>query len=116
MYIDHPVAGALLYATMLTLFGLPGSLHPVNLLTNLGISVLFGAPMGFLISVVRGGQFMGGVVGTGFMFVAMILLRVLEHGWGVPPVGGLFWLLVISILSGGLPGLLIGFHVKIDDV
>lgn len=109
----HPVAGAVILFALLTFTGLPESLGIQDLFMNLGASVLVGAPMGFLISYIGGGFFVGALISM-VVFAGLDLLMLGMYGATdtvlVVPVlmQALFW--------GWIPGSLIGIHVNHDVI
>lgn len=105
----HAVVGAMTFFLLNLLLGLPGSLAPANLAGNAVGSLLFGLPIGYLISRWRAGPVQGALISAG-VFVAARLLIGWVSGERGTFIGALGW-----GLAGALPGFCIGFHVSSDE-
>ena len=108
---SHAVTGAITFFVLITMFGLPTSLLPGEILINLILSTAVGMPVGFLISRYGGGMGRGALISGGAL-VLIVVVRVLWAGsFGV---GTVPWLIVFFAL-GAIPGIFIGYHVTLDD-
>ena len=112
--ISHGITGAITLFLLSTLLGLPESLKVLSILSNAAVSLVFGLPIGFLISHFGGGQWRGGFISAGVFFLARLLLAIpdlLRGGsFGMAAVGAL-----ILGVAGFIPGAIIGMHVDVDD-
>ena len=111
---SHAVTGVITFFILNLLVGLPQSLKLLNLLINLGASVLLGAPLGMLISRCGGGQWRGGLISMG----VFMLLRLILAIPGLVQGGALFEIAAGALmlgLLGFIPGAIIGIHVEADD-
>ena len=111
---SHAVTGFVIFFVMNFIMALPGSFHPITILLNLIVSAVFGLPIGYLISVMRGGMYRGMAISMGTFMLARIIL-------GIPELigGALFSEILTGALYlgfvGVIPGLIIGIHVEIDN-
>lgn len=107
--IGHAITGILTFFLLNLLFGLPGSLHPSNLLSNAIGSAIVGAPIGYLISRFNAGPMKGAMISSG-AFLAILVVLSLVSGERIGAFG-----LLAAVMAGAAPGYLIGFHVQSDD-
>ena len=108
---NHAIAGAAIFFILSCLFGLPESLYPGQLARNLGLSVLFGMPIGFTISYMGGGVWRGALISGSTFACLSILLAFLGEGkllFDIP------WI-VASFALGAIPGIIIAYHVDLDE-
>ena len=107
----HLITGVLAWWACLTFFGLLHSLLPIPLLINLVYSIVFGLPLGFLISKyaqsIWGGMLIGIALGILYCFVLFLI------NYGATNVS--YVTIVFGIISGAFPGALMGWHVSMDD-
>ena len=110
----HAITGAITFFLLGLLLGLPTSLRPTALVVNAVTSVLFGAPLGFLISWFSAGRIQGALIAMGGFFVILVIVGLFTHdpeaSWQ-SVLGGAF----IRCPAGALPGWIIGLHVEVDD-
>jgi NhaP-type Na+/H+ or K+/H+ antiporter len=106
--IGHAITGILTFFLINLLFGLPGSLHPLNLLSNAIASAIFGAPIGYLISRFNAGPMKGAMISSATFLVVLVILSLLS---GEKPGAVGF---IAAVAAGAVPGYLIGFHVSSD--
>ena len=107
--IGHAITGVLTFFLINLLFGLPGSLHPANLLSNAIVSAIFGAPIGYLISRFNAGPMKGAMISSGTFLAVLAVLSLISSD--KPGAVGF----IAAVLAGAMPGYLIGFHVRSDD-
>lgn len=112
--IAHAITGVITIFLINTLFGLPETLKLLPILLNLGVSLVFGLPIGFLISHFGGGQWRGGFISAGVFFVARLLLSIPDLVRGGSFAGAMGIALILGLL-GFIPGAIIGMHVDVDD-
>lgn len=113
LYRYHPIAGAGILFCLMTFTGFPSSLSLPNLFMNLGASVLVGAPMGFLISYIGGGFFVGALISMmvfAGLDLSMLFVKGATDSILVVPI------LMQALMWGWIPGCLIGVHVNQDMV
>lgn len=106
----HAVTGFLLLFFFSTLSGLWRSLLPLELLENLVLSALIGAPLGYAISRAGGGVVRGAAIGAGaFLLIATVqaLLAGAHFPGALAPLAG-------SAAVGLVPGAFLGWHVEQD--
>lgn len=107
--LAHAFAGAATFFGVLTLFGLPGSLMPTALLTNVLVGAVVGSPIGWLISRWNAGPLRGALISAGTLFLVRAAI-----GW-IAGEGSAVWLpAFVAGLGGLVPGALIGYHVELD--
>ena len=106
---NHAVAGMILFFVANSLLNLAIALEPGVILTNAIGAVLFGLPLGWIISHTGGGLYQGALIGT-LVCAAIIYLTTLILG-GSPSIAGA---LVVGLFIGGLPGALVGVHAELD--
>jgi hypothetical protein len=106
---SHALAGFILCFALRTVFGLPGSLLPGELFGNLLGAIIFGIPLGYLVSRSGGGVAKGAAIGCviGIAYAFCVL-----SWYGFHHVG--LFAIASGISSGLLPGALIGWHVDLD--
>ena len=112
--IAHAITGVITIFILNTMFGLPETLKLLPILFNLGVSLVFGLPIGFLISHFGGGQWRGGWISAGVFFVASLLLSIPNLVRGGSLAGAMGAALIVGLL-GFIPGAIIGMHVDVDD-
>lgn len=105
----HLLTGAILCFALPTLIGLPFSLRPLQLASNLLFGAVFGVPLGYLVSAYArtavGGALIGCGVGLVYCAVGMLLV-------GMP--FSITALLAGMIIIGVVPGAIMGWHVGMD--
>ncbi len=111
---SHALTGAITFFLINLLVGLPGSLHPWNLVLNLVVSAVFGLPIGYLISVRRGGVFQGALISAGAFILVRLLIGAVEILRGADAGGVLLGAFAWGV-AGVLPGAIIGLHVESDE-
>lgn len=102
---SHMITGAILCFGLPTLLGLPLSLLPLVLLENLLFGIVFGVPLGWLVSRFADSAWSGALIGCGVGVVYVIVTGVIL-GTGTSLMSGL--------ALGLLPGAIMGFHVEQD--
>lgn len=108
---DHAVAGALLYAfATLVLAFIDGAPFGAALLAAIAVAPV-GALVGRIISARAYGLLGGALVGMGVVGGLVLALHLVAGGL---TVGGAFRTIGASMLLGGIPGGLLGFHVEQD--
>lgn len=112
--ISHGITGAITLFLLSTLLGLPESLKVLTILANAGVSLVFGLPIGFLISHFGGGQWRGGFISAGVFFIARLLVSIPDLVRGSSFGGAAAVALIVGVL-GFIPGAIIGMHVDVDD-
>jgi hypothetical protein len=110
----HAITGALTFAILNILLGLPGSLHPLRLVVILFFSAVFGLPLGYLISLWGGGLMKGAVISSGVFVLLRIVLSVPALFQSSSPVMVLFYAVLGGVVAGAIPGAIIGWHVDLD--
>ncbi len=109
----HACTGAITFLLLNLLVGLPSSLLPWNLVLNALTSMVFGLPVGWLISRLGGGPWRGAFISMATFIAARIVLG-LPSLLGSGTMGGVLFAAAIWGLGGVIPGLIIGYHVKDD--
>jgi hypothetical protein len=111
--IKHVIAGAILFFWFYVILGIYCfPLTQGRILESTVFMALVGGAAGGIISATHRGRFGGAVVGSGLFTVFILLVLLATRSWGDT---GLPIILFISLVGGGLPGALIGFHVEIDS-
>jgi hypothetical protein len=106
---NHMITGAILCFGLPTVFGLPSSLAPTNLLANVIFGLAFGVPLGYLVSryatTMIGGALIGCLIGIAYCTAIMLFM------------GGHVTLIavLIGISTGAVPGGIMGYHVENDN-
>ncbi len=104
----HMITGAILCFGLPTVFGLPSSLAPSDLLANALFGLAFGVPLGYLVSryatTMIGGAFVGCLIG-----IAYCTAIVLFTGGHVTVIA-----VLMGISTGIIPGGIMGYHVEND--
>ena len=116
---DHGITGIITFFILNLLIGLPRSLHPLQLLLNVIVSVIFGFPVGYLISRWGGGIGRGVLISSGF-FALLLLVTSAPSFFSGNITWHLFsvWIVFTSIkglIVGCIPGAIIGYHVKLSE-
>ena len=111
----YAVTGALTFFFLNTFFGLPGSLHPLTLILNVILSVLFGMPVGYLIGAKGGGLVRGAMVSSLFFALLRVLLALPAMVSSGRFTESLLSAVVGGILIGAIPGGIIGWHVELSE-
>lgn len=105
---SHIITGVILCFGLPTLFGLPGSLLPTEILWNLAFAVVFGVPLGYCVSrfaeSMLGGAVVGACIGIVYCAISMLLA-------GGPVTLGA---ILLGIGMGVIPGAIMGLHVSLD--
>lgn len=105
---SHMITGIILCFGLPTLFGLPSSLLPGGILTNLLYGVVFGAPLGYCVSRFADSTLGGAAIGCGIGIFYCIVTMALAGG---PVTVGA---VLLGIGTGILPGAIMGMHVSLD--
>jgi len=110
----HAITGGITFLLLNLILGFPESFRVVSLVMNVLTSAFFGLPIGYLISRLGGGPYLGAAVSVGAFFGVRLVMGVpaLLGGADFGSVAG--WAAVTS-LSGAAAGAIIGLHVKMDD-
>ncbi len=112
-WLGHGVTGIILCFGINLVGGLPGSIHPLSLILNAMGATVFGFPLGFCVSRFNAGLFKGVLIGAlfgGFYMLPLVLIVAVAGGGGF----GMF-VFVLGMLSGVIPGGLLGWHVDMDQ-
>lgn len=104
----HMLTGAILCFSLPTLFGLPLSLMPLDIATNGIFAVIFGVPLGYLVSKFATTTLGGAAIGCG-IGVAYCVCFTLFSGNPVTMSS-----VLMGIGTGMLPGAIMGLHVSMD--
>ena len=110
----HALTGFITFFVINFLLGLPYSLSPVNLFLNLLTSAIFGLPIGYVISLYRGGIVRGALISAGAFIVVRLILGGVDIFRGAPAGAVIFGAFLWGI-AGVLPGAIIGLHVESDE-
>lgn len=110
----YAFAGAATFAILSILFGLPSSLHPLNLIVILISSTIVGAPIGYLIGRAGGGMLKGAVISSGAFAVLQLINTLPLLSKGVDVGALLFSAVFYGILVGVIPGVILGWHVDMN--
>lgn len=105
---NHMITGAILCFGLPTLFGLPMSILPVELLYNALFGILFGVPLGYCVSRFADSLWGGAIIGCG-VGIAYCAVTSLCFGGTVDITSILF-----GIGTGLIPGAIMGLHVELD--
>jgi len=104
----HAVSGAILFFVANSLLQLPVALMPTVLLANAIGAVLFGLPLGWVISAFGGGMYRGAAIGS-------LLCAVIIYGFGlIAGEASLGGALLGGVIIGGFAGALTGMHAEMD--
>ena len=106
---NHAVAGMVLFFVANSLLNLSIAFVPSVILTNAIGAVLFGLPLGWVISHTGGGLYTGALIGT-LVCATILSLTTLILG-GELHIGSV---LLVGVFIGGLPGALVGVHAELD--
>lgn len=101
-WIEHGVVGIVTVLIISTLFS------PLDLLWNALGAVLTGFPMGYLISRFEAGRMLGTLIGA-LVCATVFQVLVLLQGGGLTGMS-----LLVGLLSGAIPGFIIGMHCELD--
>jgi len=104
----HMLTGAILCFGLPTVFGLPSSLFPTQLLINAVFGIAFGVPLGLLVSKYANSITGGAAIGCGIGIVyAALQMLIFNHQ--------LSWMaILVGIGTGIVPGGIMGWHVEQD--
>ncbi len=106
----HAVAGMILFFIANSLLNLAIAWEPSVILAHAIGAVLFGLPLGWIISHTGGGLYQGALIGT--LVCATILSVITLILGGELHIGST---LLVGIFIGGLPGALVGVHAELDQ-
>lgn len=105
---SHMLTGIILCFGLPTLFGLPTSLMPTELLANLLYGLVFGVPLGYCVSRFADSTLGGAAIGCGIGIIYCVVTMLLAGG----PVTAVA--ILMGIGTGVLPGAIMGMHVSLD--
>jgi hypothetical protein len=105
---SHMITGIILCFGLPTLFGLPSTLMPGEILKSLVFGVVFGAPLGYCVSRFADSTLGGAAIGCGIGILYCIVTMTLA---GAPVT---VVTVLLGIGTGLLPGAIMGLHVSLD--
>lgn len=108
-WVRHGIAGAIVFFVVRCLFDFAVFfIDPMLVFWTAVAAVLFGFPMGFIISRMNADRYRGAFVGGMVMVVTLSVVQVLFAGTFQP------FVLVHFFIAGAIPGFAIGMHCELD--